>query len=189
MNIKYPMDWSNWINLGLLLATGLVGILTWYGASRSAREALDAQNQANVAAARSAAAAEDAAKYQHRMMEIENQRHEESAIDAKRAILHAKITTKPAFRFNRSESDTFLTIVNSGKSTAKNLKVTINQKPMNEYGECATKLPTDATIGPNGHIDFMLIYFLSGELHPPFNVSLTWDDDSAFPGEWLGAVS
>src|SRR5438132_7737148 len=99
------MDSSNWINFGILVVTGLVGILTWWGTRQSAREARAYQEGACAAANRSASAAEKAAGDQRRMVEIESQRHTEAALEAKRARLHAERTRKSVFRFGKPDSD------------------------------------------------------------------------------------
>jgi len=39
------MAWSNWINVAILLATALVGVLSWLGARKAANEANDIQKR------------------------------------------------------------------------------------------------------------------------------------------------
>lgn len=187
MSVEFT--WSNWINFGLLCMTALVGLLSWLGSRKSAKEARADQEEANAAARRSAIAAEEATKLQARIVQLEEARQSQSEIDARRARLHAERTSKDVFRFNRPEKDSYLTIFNSGQSSASRLEVFVNQKPLNEYQEFHPKLPERASIGSNGRLDLLMMFFVGGALQLPFEVRLAWDDSSGSRGEWAGTIS
>lgn len=185
------MDISNWINLGILIVTAFLGILSWLGARQSSREAQESQEQASTAAARSAAAAEDVAKLQRRIVEIETQRHEEAALDARRAKLHAELAKKTVphgYDGKSSRSESFLVIANSGHAGARRIKITLNHKPISEYDEFVNRLPPDCSIGPGGRIELHYMLLREGKLCPPFTVALEWEDESPIRGAWAGTV-
>lgn len=183
------MELSNWINLGILLVTALVGILVWLATRNSAREAHAYQREANAAAVRSASAAEEATKLQRRMVEIENLRQTDAALDANRASLHAEITTRQAIRAGGPRQEQHLAVVNSGQACATHLQIRINNKPIGEYSEIQTPLAEDASIGPRGKLELLFKPRLDpGSLQRPFNVELTWDHASGTPGTWQGTV-
>jgi hypothetical protein len=186
--LELEMDISNWINLGIFVVTALVGILAWLGTRQAAREARSSQEAANAAAARSASAAEDATRLQRRMVEIESQRHEEAALDARRARLKAEKTRREVHRFNRIYHDDCLTIFNTGRVTAVRLDVRVNDRPLAEYDEFPIKLPDNASVGPDGRLDLLFMLFMGGRLRVPFDVRLTWDDESGLRGDWNGTV-
>lgn len=183
------LTWSNWINIGILATTGLVGILAWLGARNSAKEACSSQDQATAAAKRSASAAQDAAGIHARMLGLEQLRQVEATLDAKRAKLHAEKTTKDVLQFDKPSKDTYLTIMNSGQSAAHCLEILVNGKPVNEYQEFLPKLEGTASIGPVGRLDLRMTFFMEGELRPPFEVTLAWDDESGMRGEWAGTIT
>jgi hypothetical protein len=143
------MEVSNWINLGLFLVTGVVGLLAWYGARSAAREAKSAQDQAVSAAERSALAAEKTTQIQSRFLMIEEERRRQVEVESKRAYLTAEIVEKHTVRFKEPSKDCFLVIKNSGPSTAREIGVLVNGKPLSDYREFLVKLPTDAVIGPS----------------------------------------
>jgi len=183
------MDVSNWINIGILAATLLAGFLSWLGARQSARKARKAQDQANFAAQRSAAAAEDAARAQARMLDLEQLRQADAALDVKRAKLHAEKTSREVHRFDKPAKDWYLTILNSGQSAARALQVLANGRQLGDYREFIDKLPPNASIGANGRLDLMIAFYMQGKLYPPFELTLTWDDDSGIRGQWAGTIT
>lgn len=183
------MDISNWINFGIFCVTALVGILTWIATRRSAREANSAQQEANAAAGRSAAAAERAVQQQGRIVEIENQRQHDAALDASKARLHATVTEKPRFRFNKPANDTYLTIINTGSAAASGVEILVDGKSLAEHAEFLTQLPSDPSIGANGKLDILFTLLMEGSLRRPFTVDIRWRDDSELPGEWSGTVT
>lgn len=183
------ITWSIGVNLGILVTTALVGILSWLGARQSATKAQSSHEKATAAATRSASAAQDSADIHARMLELEQLRQAESTLDAKRAKLHAEKSTKDVWRFDRPDKDTFLTITNSGQSAADKLEIQINGKPVNDYKEFIQKLSAGSSAGASGRLDLMMTFFMSGELVLPFDVTLAWDDESGIRGRWSGTIT
>jgi hypothetical protein len=182
------VDTSNLINLGIFLITALVGILAWAGARAAAREAQAEQQRATTAAARSAAAAEEATKLQARVLQIESQRHEEAAIESRRAKLRAEKQTRSHQRNQRTIHEHFLAICNDGEGEARHVHVLVNGNPIGDLVEFNhTKLPEAASIGPRSEVTFYIRE--GGSNYPPFRVEITWSDDSPIKGNWSGAIT
>ena len=152
--------------------------------------------EANASALRSAKTAEEATEIQRRILEIENQRRTESAIEAKRAKLSVSITRRrtPTLVGGGERDVDFLTIKNSGQATAHIREILVQEKPLAECEEFPKKLSEDASVGPGGSLDLLLLLrrpepLMPEPLHMPFAVRVTWEDDSGILGEWTGSVS
>jgi hypothetical protein len=181
------VDTSNWINLGILVMTGLVGLLSWLGSRNAAKEAREDQKVANAAADRSASAAEDANKIQARMIEIEDQRHQKAVTEAKKAVLVARLdrTSKPD---GRPVNHWDLVVSNHGAATARNLEVEIAGKPFG-IPESASSCSSmrEILIDRGGEVKWPLPG--DREFRPPFECKLEWDDDSGVRGNWRSMLT
>jgi len=172
------LDTSNVINLGILVVTGLVGILTWLGSRRSAREARRDQEAANAAATRSADAAEEANKIQMRIVRLEEQTRQQADMDAKKASLVGTLERSSQFG---SLCD--LVVSNQGAAPARNLRIKLGGKPIDVRGSAAQS-PSDCAdvIGPGAQIRCLLQQ--SPSVRRPLPCELSWDDESGIPGTW-----
>jgi hypothetical protein len=177
------MDATNWINLGLLVVTALVGILAWMGARRSAREAHNSQMEAVEEAKRSAHASEVANTIHARMVELEEQRQTEYNTESRRAILRAEYTEESRdFLFM-----SYLIISNEGMETARNIEITLGDKPFLHYHvpKLTESRPVSAvTVGPGAHVKL----FCSQQVLPA-RCALEWDDDSGRRGRWTHTLT
>ena len=175
---------SNLINLGILLVTALVGILTWLGSRNAAREAQRDQKAANAAADRSASAAEEANRIQTRIVAIEEERQRQTALNEKKALLLAR--RDPSSKF---ASMWDLVVCNQGAATARNLVVTLAGKPFDMVDSGGASSPKcRSVIAPGGQMRHLLV---SGgtEIRPPFECDLSWDDDSGIRGSWKSTLT
>ena len=166
------IETSNWINLGILLVTGVVGILSWIGARKSAKEAGRQQVQANEAATRSADAAEKAVK-------IEEERQKQADMQSRKAHLACSVDKRQVFRHGRSQiigDEWWLVIKNTGAASAVDVKILLNGRPIDECHEFQGKFPEQFEISPKS--SFERKFEPSKQLHQPFNVELSWSDDS-----------
>ncbi len=183
------LELSNWINLGILIVAGLVGILAWLGACNAAKEARKSQDEANKAAKRSASAAERANSIQTDILKIEESRQAEAAAESRRAALTAGILEKDAFHFDEPTKELYLVIRNTGASCARDIEVLVDDCPLNDYREFPTKIPSDAHIGPQGDLELVFWLTASGKLKCPFRVALSWSDDSGQRNSWSSTLS
>lgn len=182
------LDWSNWINIGILCVTALAGILSWLGARTSAIEANSALRDSVNAARKSAEAAEESARLQAKIVEIEQQRSGDAAIESRMARLHAVRKLVDVHRFDKPEKDSHLSIINTGKAAALNVEILIDGRPVREFAEFGNRLPQAPSIGTNGHLDLPYVRFSGGSLGISFQVHLSWDDDSGVRGSWTGTI-
>jgi len=183
------MNASNWINLGILVVTALVGILAWVRARKAAREAHDDQESATKSATRSAAAAEAANEIQMRLVEIEEQRQEGASLEVREAKLSARIDREPRYRAGRvATTDYYLVVSNAGRAGASNLEIKLGGKAIDEQpGVRMRQASFEMSIGPSGDIRFPLA--VSRGWAPPFECQLAWDDDSGVRGAWQGTLT
>jgi hypothetical protein len=181
------LDTSNWINLGILVVTGLAGILAWLGSRSAAREARQDQEAANAAADRSASAAEEANKIQARMVEIEEQRHQQAALDEKKAVLIARLD-RAWHSSGRLVNHWELVVSNRGAATARNLAIKLKDKPFEAIkSPCSPSRACEIVIGPGAEIKRPLPG--DAEFRPPFECELSWDDDSGIRGSWKSMLT
>lgn len=173
------MDTSNYINLGLLIVTLIVGLFSIWISSKAARDARDNQQRANDAAER-------AAECQMRTTQIEQARYDKSILDAKRALLHAELGWVPEQMGGVETKQNYIAVVNSGQATATSLQTLINGKAIATLREFA-QLPADVTVGPRGYV--RIPYDPFGDMQAPFAVELEWTDMSDERGHWVGSVS
>jgi hypothetical protein len=172
------LDTSNWINLGIFVITGLVGLLSWYGARKAAREARTEQRRANDAADRSATAAQ-------RSVEIELKRDADSAIEARRARLRVE---RKRVQGSRREMN-FMSIINGGSAAASNIQLELNGTPYSEWQAImGTKMDADLKIGAFSHFDIKVPAH-DGRAKFPFKIVMAWDDDSGMRGNWVGTLN
>jgi hypothetical protein len=177
------LDATNWINLGLLAITGIVGVLSWRGARQAAKEAHTDQQAANLAAVRSASAAEQANTIQKRLVEIEEKRERQKAVSSKKAILTA------AIQRSGDKSSYALIVSNRGACPAKDIEVFVNDQPLNDWKEFLTKIPEDCKIGPGGTFQSIFLLFRAGKLMPPYHVILRWSDESSARRGWESTLT
>ncbi len=175
------LDWSNWINIGILVVTFLVGILAYLGAKRAANKAHKDQQEANAAALRSATAAEIATRLQAKIVELEETRQQKMLLDAQKARLQVSIKQK--------ENNPCLTIENHGQAAAQNLSMFISGDSVDNIDEISKPIPIASyTVDPKTSVEILYLRKHTGGLQPPFHTFLEWDDDSGTRGHWEGKV-
>jgi len=177
------LDATNWINLGLLAITGIVGVLSWRGARQAAKEARTDQQAANFAAVRSASAAEQANTIQKRLVEIEEKRERQKAVSSKKAALTA------AIQRSGDKIGYDLVVSNRGACPAKDIEVFVNNQPLNDWEEFQPKIPEDCKIGPGGTFQSFFVLFRAGKLNLPYHVTLQWSDESSARGFWESTLT
>jgi hypothetical protein len=157
-----PMDTSNRINLGLLLASILSCVISVWAARKANRH----QKASSVAAERSASAAERSEQHANTLVGIEQRRDIDVAIGAQKARLRAQLENEgTAMRPVR-----LIRIYNDGNAAARNIRLAIHGHP--SIGE---KLEASTVIAAGG--SFRL--YLSARGNPPNGKAvLEWDDET-----------
>ena len=103
------------------------------------------------------------------MVELEEQRALKRQLDQKRAKLKAE--------FVRRDSKPHIRTETRGASEARNIRGTLNGKPLEEH-DCTKSLfqPVNS-IGANSDTCIPIGLLLQAKGQPPFNLVLHWDDD------------
>lgn len=146
-----------------LIAIGaiLVSLLSIYFSFRANKKSLTLQKEQT--------------EMQKRITQIEESRERERAIQSKKACLKAEL------RKNKRGSYR-LVIKNSGQGTARNVKATLDGKPILEHPAINPGQQEITLIGPYSEISY--IARITFGCRPPFKFKVTWEDDSGEPGEY-----
>lgn len=117
---------------------------------------------------------------QKRITQIEEAREQDRAIQSRKANLKAEL--------RKDERNNYrLVIKNSGQGTARNVKATLDGKPISEHPAILFDKETkeDALIiGPHSGISYIICITKDPGTSPPFEFKVTWEDDSGEPGEY-----
>jgi hypothetical protein len=105
---------------------------------------------------------------QQRLVEIEEQRENDRQIQKLSAQL------RPELR--RTGKGERLVIINQGNAEARNVRVTMDGKPLSEHKASVSNDRLPDMVGANSEISCLLA--LAMGCTPPFDVDVTWDDDS-----------
>ncbi|NIA15989.1 MAG: hypothetical protein GWP08_18145 [Nitrospiraceae bacterium] len=176
-------DTANWIGIGISASSGVVAIIALCKSSSAQKRAIDAQRQATEA--------------QNRIVEIEEAREKDRSLAKKKALLVASLIreqTGQVRRHSAPRTRDLLRIENRGDGSAHNIVVIVDNKPVLKHpaiGHTSVRHvnPEEITkIGPQPS-QFQYLLALSRECVPPFDVRITWDDDSGEPGEYETVVS
>jgi len=146
-----------------LIAIGaiLVSLLSIYFSFRANKKSLTLQKEQT--------------EMQKRITQIEESRERERAIQSKKACLKAELReVKP--------NNHRLFIENSGQGTARNVKATLDGKPIFRHPVIDRDQQVITLIGSHSKISYMADIKLGRR--PPFKFKVTWEDDSGEPGEY-----
>ncbi len=131
--------------------------------------------QSHCAAKRSAKVQEEQVEMQKRITQIEEAREQDRVIQSRKAYLKAEL--------RKNERGSYrLVIKNSGQGTARNVKATLDGKPILEHPAINPSQQEITLIGPYSEISY--IARITFGCRPPFKFKVTWEDDSGEPGEY-----
>jgi len=153
-------------SLKILIAMGaiLVSLLSIYFSFRANKKSLTLQKEQT--------------EMQKRITQIEESRERERAIQSQKACLKAEL--REVERNNHRYH--CLVIENSGQGTARNVKATLDGKPILEHPAIASGQQEIILIGPDSEISYIAVITL--DCSPPFEFKVTWEDGSGEPGEY-----
>jgi len=121
---------------------------------------------------------------QERITQIEEAREQDRAIQSRKANLKAELRKVERNNYR-------LVINNSGQETARNVKATLNGKPLSEHPAVLSSIEEDSLIiGPHSTISYVM--FITNDMAedkhpgklPSFEFEATWEDDSGELGEY-----
>jgi len=118
---------------------------------------------------------------QRRLVQIEQTRDHDRAIQSLKAALRPKLHSTQ--NINRRSKDYQLVIENSGQGTARNVKAFLDGKPLLEHPALPGGMQEVSLIGSGSGISYPLFIAMGGP-RPPFEFMVTWDDDSGEPGRY-----
>ncbi len=147
-------DTAAWVGSIISTAALIVSIVALLKSARAQREALAAQREANDA--------------QRRIVEIEEQREKDRIRVARRAELRAAL--------RRAGNSYRLYLINDGECDARNVAVTLDGKPLAEHPIALHDMTMSSVIGRRSEASCILGIHLG--CGPPFDIEITWDDDS-----------
>lgn len=134
---------------------------------------------------------------QKRITQIEESRERYRITQSQKANLRAELQKKESttayldkyhIRVRDHGCDYRLLIINDGPGTARNVKATLDGKPLSEHPAVLSFKEEDSlTIGPHSKITYVMSITLDmvkdpGKL-PSFEFKATWEDDSGEPGK------
>ncbi len=112
---------------------------------------------------------------QKRITQIEEAREQNRVIQSRKANLKAELQKVKRNSYH-------LVIENSGQGTARNVKATLDGKPISDHPAIASGQKEIRLIGPGSKISY--IASITFECSPPFEFKVTWEDDSGEPGKY-----
>ena len=112
---------------------------------------------------------------QKRLLAIEEDREEVRKKTAAKAFLQARI-------IEHGRAGHKLFIENTGNGPARNIVIKMDDLPFNEHPIAVRGVGEINVIGPGAHVTKVLTLTLARR--PPFQLKLTWDDDSGERGEY-----
>ena len=123
-------------------------------------------------------------KLQARIVALEEAREKDRLAEKNKANLTAKITKELIRRSSTSRPyyQHYLVVENGGLCGARNIKIILAGKPILEHPAVLQSTDEITQVGPNSHIQYLLA--LSAGNFPPFNIEITWEDDSGEPGKY-----
>jgi hypothetical protein len=117
---------------------------------------------------------------QDRLAKIEQSREHAQLIQALQAMLRCSLerTDRGGWR---------LVVTNTGRGTAHNVAITIDDKPVLEHPAVPQGQDEATVIGPNSEISYIMALHMS--CHPPFKLAATWDDESGVQGRYATTLT
>ena len=123
-------------------------------------------------------------KLQTRIVALEEVREKDRLAEKNKANLTAKITKEELRRSSthRISWQHHLVVENKGVCGASNIKIILAGKPILEHPAVPQGTDEVTKVGPDSHIQYLLA--LSSGNYPPFDIEITWEDDSGEPGKY-----
>lgn len=124
---------------------------------------------------------------QRRSLEIEEARETDRLHLQKRARLVAGIRKDIVSRGRRSGEQHMLLVENTGEAEAREIVLTMDGQSVLEHPAIYRGQNEVRQVGPQS--SFRYILSLTTQVRPPFDVEMTWTDDSGMPGQYRTTVT
>jgi len=117
---------------------------------------------------------------QDRLTQIEHSREHAKLMQALRAIIRAELR-------NTDRGNWRLFVTNSGKGAARNVTILLGGKPLLEHPAIPRDEEEVKLIGPESDISYCMV--VNSSCQPPFEFSVTWDDESGEQGQYTTTLT
>ena len=117
---------------------------------------------------------------QDRLTQIEQSREYARIMQSRKAELQAELRSVDRGSYR-------LFIKNTGQGMARNVKVILDGKPVLEHPAIPQGEQVARLIGPGSEISYLMA--ISFDCHPPFELSITWDDESGETGKYSTSLT
>ena len=123
-------------------------------------------------------------KLQARIVALEEAREKDRLAEKNKANLTAEITTKESPRSGsiRIDRKCYLKIENKGLSEARKIELVLDDKAVMEHPAILKTQSEIKQVGPESSFRYELA--VTGSPNVPSHAEMTWEDDSAEPGEY-----
>jgi hypothetical protein len=148
-----------WAGVGISASSIVVAIIALKRSSKAHRETIDIQKK---------------------VVKIEEERESDRKRRSKSAVLKAEMR-------ETSKGGNRLYVINSGEAGARNVKVWMDGKPLNEHRASVKGSEIPTLIGPHSEGSCFLALTLA--CSPPFDLKINWDDDYDEHREYRSTVT
>lgn len=122
-------------------------------------------------------------KTERQFLEIETARERDRLSKARKAFLMARMTREERLRGGAGlQSVFYLVIENRGEAEARDIRLRLDGRPFREHCAGLADFKDPQRLGPGSPLRYQLA--LAFECVPPFNLELSWRDDSGEPGSY-----
>jgi len=161
-------------------------LVEWFG--RADKTALAAFVLSLAACIGSAVAWRKSHNVQKRQVAMEEKRERDRLIEKKKARLLAEIVREDVVRGTHAGTAHRLSITNKGQAEARDIKLTIDGKPILEHPAIPHRVLQEFHIlGPGSSAQFPVA--VTRATHLPWQVEVDWTDDSGEPGHYRTIVT
>lgn len=141
-------------------------------------------------------------KTQRRQLKIEEKRENDRIKEMRKANLVAQLVTRSS-----KSSDYLLRIENKGSAEARDVRISLDGSPIQNHAAIPRGFTTKNVremvdgqspkiqhtseetyqIGPESYIQFIMA--ITSDTYPPFDLTMTWSDDSGEPGYYRHTIT
>ena len=160
------MEWAEIIAIIAIVVSGVFAIITTWVSIKSFRKSTKALAESQ--------------QTQDKMLKIEQAREHDRQLAKQSAAREKQSAALTTEKLKHKSGYYILNINNFGSSEARNIKVTLDDKPLSEFPNINPDPDANDTIGHDSTLPFR--WKTSHVLSPPFKAKISWSDDSGEDG-------